>query len=196
MFSLKIMPGLCYTFSTWHHTMSFLDGAVPRSPRELCFSVCVYIYKKVFRTGKVAFLQRPSFFYLSFHLKVSFDWKKMSHFLIILFGIFSLNRGEITMLKWASMSQRFFHHGPLCHTQHILWLSFLLLTSAICWGNDYSIWPTAFLCLKSSSEHFVICGNKEQLCPGGHFPLVEYSLIQCYKFILSEFYVVRVLDFF
>ena len=35
-----------------------------------------YIYKKVFRTGKVAFLQRPSFFYPSFHLKVSFEIEK------------------------------------------------------------------------------------------------------------------------
>ena len=30
-----------YTFSTWHHTQSFLHGAVPRSCRELSFSVCV-----------------------------------------------------------------------------------------------------------------------------------------------------------
>ena len=42
-FQYKNMLGLCYTFSTWHHTQSFLHGAVPRSHREPCFSVYIYI---------------------------------------------------------------------------------------------------------------------------------------------------------
>ena len=36
------MLGLCYTFSTWHHTKSFLHGAVHRSHRAL------YIYSSLF----------------------------------------------------------------------------------------------------------------------------------------------------
>ena len=38
-FPIQDMLGLCYTFSTWHHTQSSLHGAVPRSLREPCFSV-------------------------------------------------------------------------------------------------------------------------------------------------------------
>ena len=30
--------------STWHHTKSFLHGAVRRSHREPCFSIYIYIY--------------------------------------------------------------------------------------------------------------------------------------------------------
>ena len=38
------MLGLCYTFSTWHHTQSFLHGAVPRSHREPSIYIYIYIY--------------------------------------------------------------------------------------------------------------------------------------------------------
>ena len=41
-FPLQNMLGFCYTFSTWHHTKSFLHGAVPRSHRKPCYSV-IYI---------------------------------------------------------------------------------------------------------------------------------------------------------
>ena len=33
-----------YTFSTWHHTKSFLHGAVHRSRREPFLSIYIYIY--------------------------------------------------------------------------------------------------------------------------------------------------------
>ena len=38
-FPTQKMLGLCYTFSTWHRTQSFLHCAVPRSHREPCFSI-------------------------------------------------------------------------------------------------------------------------------------------------------------
>ena len=40
---IKNMLGLFYTFSKWHHTKSFLHGAVHRSHREPCFSVYIYM---------------------------------------------------------------------------------------------------------------------------------------------------------
>ena len=43
-FPIQNMLGLCCIFSTWHHTQSLLQGAVPRSHRELCLSLSLSIY--------------------------------------------------------------------------------------------------------------------------------------------------------
>ena len=43
-FPIQNMLGLYYTYSTWHHTQSFLHSEVPRGHREPCFYLYIYRY--------------------------------------------------------------------------------------------------------------------------------------------------------
>ena len=113
--SLKNMLGLCYTFSKWHHTKSFLHGAVHRSHREPCFSIYIYIYNNAIKGSFLAQMR------VATGTKIS---ERREHWTA---RLRARNREERSRIWWLL-------HGPACAA--------LQSPSSKHWSNYDSLPPT------------------------------------------------------